>query len=110
MQVNMLQAMQQIAGGDATIEDTITKAQSSDVIMMHQLGRRTSAFLVALDDGRTILLDTGSLHTIMTRKEWQRLFDEGTASGLVPRRMASRSSALVMTLATHTGHWLTSRW
>ena len=29
MQVNMLQAMQLIAGGDATIEDMITKAQST---------------------------------------------------------------------------------
>ena len=85
MQVNTLQAMQHIAGGDAMIEDIIAKAQSSAVIMVHQLGQRTSALLVVLDDGRTVLLDTGSLHTMMTRREWQRLFDDGTASRLAPK-------------------------
>ena len=77
--------MQHIAGGDSMIDDMITKAQLSAVIMVHQLGQRTSALLVKLDDGRTVLLDTGSLHTIMMRTEWQRLFDEGTTSGLVPK-------------------------
>ena len=69
MKVNMRQAMQHIVGGDSMIDDMIAKAQASAVIVVHQLVQRASALLVTLNDGRTILLDTGSLHTIMARKE-----------------------------------------
>ena len=85
-QVNILKAVQRVAGGDEFIDQMISDASPvSAVVTVGATGQRTKALTVTLDDGRVILLDPGSLHTIITWLEWQRLHAAGQASELVAK-------------------------
>ena len=85
-QVNILKAVQRVAGGDSEIDQMISDAsQVRAVVTVGAMGLRTKALTVTLDDGREVLLDTGSLHTIITWLEWHRLHAAGGASALVEK-------------------------